>query len=119
MELERVFDMAHPDPLAAQDHADHVEPVVLAGPPVTVDPGERGTGQLALLPPADGPHRPAESVAAPRLHLDERDGPLALRYEVDVAPPAAEAMLHDSPAAPREPPCRHALPELPECLPGR
>src|SRR5688572_5617674 len=82
---KRVFHMPHPDPVAAHQHSDDVEPVDLANPAVAVDPGEGGAHQLVPLLPVDRLHGVAKVGAHSGLHLDKRDQFVPLGDEVDIA----------------------------------
>lgn len=64
-------------------------------------------------------NRTAELRAAPSFYLDEGYGSIPLDHQIDVAMPAPEPPLHDSPAATPKPPLRYSLSELTERLPGR
>lgn len=111
--------MSDADAIARHQHPDDIEPIRVLGPSVAVDPDLGGFRQLLLLPPVDCFHRVTEPVSSSRLHLDERNRPLAFDDEVDVAMAGAKAPLKHSPTRASEPPLRDALAELSECLPGR
>jgi len=110
-----------PDANAISGHEDpdDVEAIALVGPAVAVDPNLGGLGQLLLLPPVNRLYRLTEPVATSRLHLDERNRALAFHDEIDVAMPRSKPPLDDPPPRPPQPPLGDALPQLPECLPGR
>src|SRR3989442_4704996 len=78
---------------------DAVEPVHVRRLAESVHPHPR---RLHQLPPLRARHRfqrSAESLPAPRLHLDERHETAAPHDEVDLAAPRPEAVRHDVPAA--------------------
>lgn len=119
MEGECVGNVTDTDAIAGYQDADHVEPVGLLRPPVTVDPDASGAPQLALLPPVDGRDGASELGTPSSLDLHERHHAVLLDYEIDVAMPGAEAALHDAPPPASEPPLRYPLAQLAQCLPGR
>lgn len=111
--------MAYPNRGAVDQHADHVEPVVIRLPSVPVDPHHGGTLQLSAFPMVDRLHRSSEVRALPGFDFDECDRAIPLDDQIDVAMTAAKAPLDYPPATPSKPPLRDSLSELPERLPGR
>ncbi len=83
-ELKRVGHVANADPLAIDQHADHVETVRLPRPPVAADPCARRPGQLALFAPVDRFDWIAEVSGVAGFHLDERDEAAAFDDEIDI-----------------------------------
>ena len=67
----------------------------------------------------DGLHRISELTAPTRLHLDERDQSVSLRYQIDIAVAASEPSLEHTPPPPPKPPLGHPLANLAEFLPCR
>jgi len=63
--------------------------------------------------------RISKSKASPSLHFNERDCPLSLDHEIDVAVTAPESALDYPPSLSLEPPLRDPLAQLAELLPGR
>ena len=118
-ETERVFDVAYTNGGAIDEHADHIEPVIVRIPSVPVDPPHGGALQLLALAMVDRLHRSSEVRPFPGFDLDECDRAIPLNDEIDVAVAAPEAPLDYPPAAPPKPALRDSLSELPERLPGR
>jgi hypothetical protein len=118
-ETERVFDMAYPNRGAIDQHADHIEPVIIRVPSVPIDPDHRGTLQLFAFPIVDRLHRSSEVWPFAGFNLDKCNHAIPLDDQVDVAVAAPEASLNHTPATPPKPPLRDSLSELPERLPGR
>jgi hypothetical protein len=72
-----------------------------------------------LFAPVNRFDRIPELAAPSRLDLDERDRPLSLYNQIDVAVPAPEPALNDTPSLLPKPTLRYALTQLAEFLPGR
>lgn len=111
--------MPNANAIALHDYPDDVETIRLARSPMAVDPDAGGAGQLNLLSPPHRLDRATEALAPTGLHLDESDGPVALRDEVDVSMPVAEPPRADAPTLPPEPPLRDPFSDLAECLCSR
>ena len=111
--------MAHPDSGAIEEHANHVEPIGLVRPPVPVDPDHRRTLQLLAFTKVDGLYRTAELRTFSRLYLNERDRPISLYHQIDVAMTAPEPALDHAPASPSQPPFCDSFSKLTERLPSR
>ena len=109
-----------PDANPVLDHvdADDVEAVALRSTPVAVDPDPGGPAQLTPFPPTDRLHRLAELEAFPSLHLDERDDPMPLGDQIDVAVAGPKAPVDDLPAVALQPPFGDPLAQKPEPLPS-
>lgn len=114
MEWKCVFDVADPDALTLDQDSDDVEPVGVVQSAMARHPDARRASQLFLFPPVDRFDRPAKSIPAPSLDLDERHHPVPLDHEIDVAMPGSEPALHDAPAALPKPPLRDPLSQLAE-----
>ncbi len=119
MEEKCILDVSDSNALAIDEDADDIEPICLLPPPVTCDPDPRRPTQLLLLLPVDCANRITEGVALPCFHFHERHEPFLLDHEIDVAVPRTKTALDNAPPLPPKPPFRDALPELPQCLPGR
>ena len=76
-----------------------VEAVDVGGPPVPVDPDARRPDQVAPLGSCDRLERCPERLAAPGLHLHERDQRPATYHEIDLNAAGPEAVRHNMPAA--------------------
>jgi hypothetical protein len=63
--------------------------------------------------------RPTELRAASGFDLDERDRPIPLYNQINVATTVSEAPLDNPPAAPPKPSLCDSLSELAKRLPGR
>lgn len=118
-ETERVLDMADPNCGAIDQHADHVEPVIIRVPSVPVDPHHGGALQLLALPIVDRLHRSSEVRPFACLDFNKCDRAIPLHDQIDVAVAAAKAPLDYPPTALTKPTLRDSLSELPERLPGR
>jgi len=114
--VECVFHMLHADALPCDQDPDHIEPIGLRLPPVPVDPDLGALGQFTLFSAVDRLDRVPEFGALAGLHLDEGHHPVALRDEVDVAPPVHEAMIDDPPSPLGEPPGGNPFSECAEAL---
>ena len=110
--------MSDADPILDHVDADDVEAVALGPTPVPVDPDPCGPAELTPLPPSHRLHRLAELEALPGLHFDERDDPMPLRDEIDVAVAGPKATVHDLPAVALQPPFGDPLAQKPELLPS-
>ena len=111
--------MTYPNPFSVDQHTHDIEPVRLLTASMTRDPDPGRATQLLLLLPVDCANRIAKSVAVPSLDFNECDESFLFDYEIDVPVPASESALDDPPALLPKPTLRDALPEFPQCLPGR
>ena len=83
------------------------------------DPDASRATQLLLLLPVDRSNGVTKRVALPSLDLHERDYPVVLDHEIDVAVPCAKPALYHAPPSLAKPSLRDPLPEFTQCLPGR
>jgi hypothetical protein len=111
--------VADADPIVGDDYTDDVESIRLPAATVPVDPDPGGARQLDPLLPVDCLDGAAEMVVLSRLDLDERDDPVALDYEVNVAVAIPEAAVEDLPPVAREPAFRNPFSDFAQGLRGR
>ena len=77
--------MPHKDPPLAHQNTDHIEPIRLTAPSVSVNPTLRRLHEFPLLATVHRFNRIAKLVAVARLYFHEGDHPFALGHDIDIA----------------------------------
>jgi hypothetical protein len=100
---KRVFQVLHARITArAQVHANHVEPVEIAGPAMAIDPCPGHTDDLPLLGPSDCLEWRPEPLPGSGLHLNEGHEDPSPGHQIHLEPAHAEPMLEHLPSLPLE-----------------